>query len=105
MALSLLNYFVLDMEEAMSPFMMADIVLIVCFHYVEKNMKSQRALRVAKDKEAYNKKHENDKTSKAATKKAQLDEQKRLQQMMKKGGSRGKTNQTNPHINQPDKSK
>mmetsp|Transcript_29026 Transcript_29026/g.43855 ORF Transcript_29026/g.43855 Transcript_29026/m.43855 type:complete len:105 (+) Transcript_29026:93-407(+) len=104
MALSMVNYFVWEMKEALVPFLVADIAVLATLSYVEKGMKAQRARRELAEKEAYNKKHEDDKTTIAAIKKAQRDEQKREQYKMK-GSSKRSGGQTNPQINQPDKCK
>jgi len=100
----MVNYFVWDKKELLIPLVVADLAVLITLNYVERGMKAQRARRELKEKEAYNKKHEDDKTTIAAIKKAQRDEQKRDQQKMK-GSPKRSGGQNNPHINQPDKNK
>eukprot|EP00545_Synedropsis_sp_CCMP1620_P002050 CAMPEP_0119011080 /NCGR_PEP_ID=MMETSP1176-20130426/5447_1 /TAXON_ID=265551 /ORGANISM="Synedropsis recta cf, Strain CCMP1620" /LENGTH=104 /DNA_ID=CAMNT_0006963851 /DNA_START=44 /DNA_END=358 /DNA_ORIENTATION=- len=104
MALSMLNYFFWENEDAKIPFICADVVVIVALHFVEKGMKKQTALKEMQEKGAINKKHEDDKMTKASTKSAQRDEQKRAQQRQK-SAPKGSTAHLSRQINKPDKTK
>jgi transcriptional regulator of acetoin/glycerol metabolism len=80
------------------------VVVIAALHYVEKGMKAQTALKDMQLKEANNKKHEDDKVTKASMKKAQRDEQKRATQKLK-AEPKGGVAHLFRNVHQPDKSK
>jgi hypothetical protein len=80
------------------------VVIIATLHYVEKGMKAQSALKDLQEKEAYNKKNEDDKVTKASMKKAQRDEQKRATQKLK-AEPKGGVAHVNRQVHQPDKTK
>mmetsp|Transcript_2374 Transcript_2374/g.3898 ORF Transcript_2374/g.3898 Transcript_2374/m.3898 type:complete len:101 (+) Transcript_2374:157-459(+) len=44
MALTLLNYFVWDIPDAKIPFLIADSVLLVALHYVDRGLKAEKKL-------------------------------------------------------------
>lgn len=83
---------------------MADLVVIVGLHFVEKSMKAQAATRELEEKEAYNKKHEDNKVTKASMKTAQREEQKRSQEQLK-SAPKGSAAHINRAVHQPDKTK
>ncbi|KAI2494715.1 hypothetical protein MHU86_19803 [Fragilaria crotonensis] len=100
MALSLLNFFVWKKEDARVPFIIADCIIIGVLHFFEHRAKVHKAA----IKTAENAHREDDKKTSLALKKAQRDEQRRVQQQ-NKSGPKGPTTHMNPQINQPDKTK
>ena len=82
------------------PFIIADCIIIGVLHFLEQRMKAQKVA----IKTVENAHHEDDKKTSMALKKAQRDEQRRVQQQ-NKSGLIGPTTHMNPQINQPDKTK
>jgi hypothetical protein len=81
--------------------LIADAVVIVALHYVEKGMKAEKALRELQAEKEVHQQHEVGKDSKRAQKLAVRDEQKRNFKEQKSNGGKKATH----NIQQPSKSK
>ena len=94
------RHFLDTLQDARIPFIIADFVIIGVLHFVEKRVQAQKLA----TKNASSLHHEDDKKTGIALKKAQRDEQRRVQERTKQA-PKGHTTHMNPQINQPDKNK
>jgi hypothetical protein len=93
-------HYLQTLQDARIPFIIADFIIIGVLHFIEKRMQAQK-LAIKNTSSLH---HEDDKKTGMALKKAQRDEQRRVQQESKVT-PKGSTTHMNPQINQPDKNK